>query len=515
MENKKRALISVSDKTDIEYFAKELVKLGFEIISTGGTRKFLEQQQIDVIPIKDIINFDEILESRVKTLHPRIHGAILACRNNETHMQDLLANSIIPIDLVCVNLYPFKKTIENKNISFSEVIEQIDIGGPSMIRSAAKNHKFVTIICESSDFSKIIEEFKLNGDISLDTRQQLAAKAFRHTAKYDSYIANYLTDKFSTPSPESVTLSYDLKQDLRYGENSHQSAKFYTNDNNIKNSVSNINVLQGKELSYNNIQDANAALDIINEFPDKTCLAAIKHMNPCAVAISDTVEKAWDAAYSSDKTSIFGGVVATNGTIDKETSIKMSNIFLEIILAKSFNSDALEILSKKKNLRLIEIKDGHINSHKQITSVKGGVLIQNYDTINTQNINLSLVTGDEISESEKEELIFAQNVVKHVKSNAIVVSQGLQTVGIGIGQTSRIKSAQIALGQCRDKGVKSNLTLASDAFFPFGDIVELAKDYGVTKIVQPGGSVRDQESIDKAIQYGIKMLFTYFRSFKH
>lgn len=504
----KRALISVSDKTNVVEFAKKLIECNYEVISTGGTKLLLEENNILTSSIEDYTHFPEMLDGRVKTLNPYIHGGILYKRGNEIHEKTLEQHNIKAIDLVCVNLYPFK---ENRNNGLEVAIENIDIGGPSMLRSAAKNYKDVLCVVDFKDYDKVIEHIKNNNVAMLN--EKLAAKAFRHTASYDALIAEFLNKEFGVKDPESITLTYDLVKELRYGENNHQVAKFYKNEK-IKNAITSCTQLHGKELSYNNIRDADAAINCLNEF-NTSCVVVVKHMNPCGVGIGDSVDGAYDKAYNADPVSIFGGVVATNGRVELETALKMSKIFLEIIVAPSFSDEALNILCKKKNIRLLKLSNDGVASNLECVSVKGGLLVQQSDDISNYNIDFKTVTKTDVSEKLYEELCFAQSVVKHVKSNAIVITCAGQTVGIGAGQMSRIKSAEIALKQAKGNGYTNDLVLSSDAFFPFDDVVDLAHKYGVVAIIQPGGSINDYMSITKCDELGISMVFTNYRHFKH
>jgi phosphoribosylaminoimidazolecarboxamide formyltransferase / IMP cyclohydrolase len=510
----RQALISVSDKTDIIEFAKKLVENNFEIISTGGTRKVLDDAGIKTKAISEYTGFPEILNGRVKTLHPLVHGGLLALRDNEAHIKEVIDNNIQYIDLVCVNLYPFKKTIEKENSSFDESIEQIDIGGPSMIRSAAKNYKFVTVVTDCLDYDLVINEIELLGDTSQETKKQLSAKAFRLTAQYDAYISNYLTANLGVDFPESLTLTFDFHQSLRYGENPHQKAALYQS-NQSPYSLLQAKILNGKPLSYNNIQDANAAINILKEYVEPTAIG-LKHMNPCGVASSTTIELAYQKAYDCDSVSIFGGIVAVNREVTKELAIEMSKIFLEIVIAPSYKKEALEVLKLKKNLRVLQLDTESQKKDKyQLVSVNGGLLVQDIDDYLVTKNDLLTVTDVLPNKEDIEEMHFAWKVVKHVKSNAIVICKDTQTVGIGAGQMNRIGAAKIALEWAKDHGFNEGLVLASDAFFPFDDVVRLAKKYGVEKIIQPGGSIRDQESIDACNELGIKMVFTKNRHFKH
>lgn len=510
----RRALISVSDKSNIVNFAKELIELNFEIISTGGTKRVLDEAGLKTISIDEITGFPEILNGRVKTLHPKVHGALLSLRDNDLHKKEIAENHIDYIDLVCVNLYPFKETICKQDTTFDQAIEQIDIGGPSMLRSAAKNYRFVTVVTDVDDYDMVVNELKEFGDTTLDTKKQLSAKVFRKTAQYDAYISNYLTSELEIDTPESVTLTYDFHQALRYGENPHQGASLYRSSENSY-SLLNAKILNGKPLSYNNIQDANSAINILKEFNEPT-VVALKHMNPCGVGSADSIGDAFRKAYLSDSVSIFGGIVAANREIDETLALEMNKIFLEIIVAPSYTKEALLVLKKKKNLRvlLLDTKKPNTDS-KQIVSVNGGVLFQNIDEYIVPKNELSCVTDVELTEEDTEELYFAWKVVKHVKSNAIVVTKGTQTVGVGAGQMNRVGAAEIALNWAKKHGHTEDLSLSSDAFFPFDDVVRLAHEYGVTKIIQPGGSIRDKDSIKACNELGIKMVFTGNRHFKH
>ena len=508
-----RALISVSDKTGVVEFAQQLRSLGWEIIATGGTMKLLRDSGLEVINISDVTGFPEICDGRVKTLHPKVHGGLLARRDDESHLAALKENQIEFIDMVCVNLYPFRQTIAKPDVTMEDAIENIDIGGPSMLRSAAKNYKDVTVVCDPIDYAQIIEEIKASGNTTLQTRLQLSAKAYTHTAEYDSMIATYM--RKAAGLNEKLFLEFDLVQGLRYGENPHQQAKFYSSANTGSYSLANAKQLNGKELSYNNIQDANAALCIAREFDEPFCVG-LKHMNPCGAAIGTDVVDAWTKAYEADKVSIFGGIVAVNREVTREAAELMKPIFLEIIMAPSFSEGALEVLCTKKNLRLLQVdmsKDDTVVN--QYVSVNGGLLVQDLDKTTAEVTAEMCVTEAKPSAEQVTDLNFGWRIVKHVKSNAIVVVKDGHTVGVGAGQMNRVGSAEIALKQAQAAGFTEGLVLASDGFFPFDDTVTLAAQYGVTAIVQPGGSVRDEDSIKKANECGITMLCTGKRHFKH
>ena len=510
----KRALISVSDKTNVVEFAKELSNLGYEIISTGGTKKALEEANVQTISIEDVTGFPEILDGRVKTLNPYVHGGLLARRDKEEHMETIKKHNIKPIDLVCVNLYPFKKTVE-KNASLEETIENIDIGGPSMLRSAAKNYNSVTVVVDSADYSKIIEEIKEHGDTTIETRTYLAAKVYRTTANYDAMISAYFAKLTGEEFPEKLSLTYEKEASLRYGENPHQNAALYKGPY-TSYSIVHGKQLQGKELSYNNIQDGNACLNILKEF-NEPCAVGLKHMNPCGVATSTDILSAWDKAYNADSVSIYGGIVAFNREVSKELAqdIIDKKVFLEIIMAPSYSEEALKLLSKKKNCRVMIIDmDSKFVDKKMAITVNGGLLYQDLDLEIYNEEDLKVVTKKSPTEEEMKDLLFAMKCVKHVKSNAILVAKNETTLGVGAGQMNRVGAARIALELAKASGAKS-MVLASDAFFPFDDTITLASEYGVTAVIQPGGSIRDEDSIKKADELGIAMVFTGMRHFKH
>ncbi|WP_062106208.1 bifunctional phosphoribosylaminoimidazolecarboxamide formyltransferase/IMP cyclohydrolase [Bacillus niameyensis] len=509
----KRALISVSDKTGVVEFSKSLVDLGFELLSTGGTKKTLEDNGVPVIGVEEITGFPEILDGRVKTLHPFIHGGLLARRNMEDHMKQLDQQGIKPIDLVCVNLYPFQNTIEKPDVTSEDAIENIDIGGPSMLRAAAKNHEDLTVVVDADDYQKVLEEMRENGDVSNSTKRKLAAKVFRHTAAYDALIAEYMTELVEEEQPERVTFTYELQQNLRYGENPHQGAAFYKRPLGSEFSIANANQLHGKELSYNNIRDADAALQIVKEFNEPAAVA-VKHMNPCGIGIGLTISEAFSKAYEADSTSIFGGIVALNREVDSETARQLHEIFLEIVIAPSFSEEALQILKAKKNIRLLTTSFTGVNrNEKVLTSVEGGLLIQDQDTYTYEEASITVPTKRQPTEEELAALKLGWKVVKHVKSNAIVVVGNDMTLGIGAGQMNRVGAAKIALEQAGERA--QGAVMASDAFFPMSDTVEEAAKAGITAIIQPGGSIRDEDSIKVADEYGIAMVFTGVRHFKH
>lgn len=515
-----RALISVSDKRGVVEFASELVALGWEILSTSGTMKMLREAGLPVTSVSDVTGFPEICDGRVKTLHPKIHGGLLARRDLPDHMKQIADNGIEKIDLVCVNLYPFRETIAKPDVTMEDAVEHIDIGGPSMVRSAAKNWESVTIVVNPEDYATVLAEIKATGDTTRETRLALSAKAYTHTAEYDMAISTYM--RAQAGLPEILFLEFDEKQSLRYGENPHQAAKFYRSKETVPYSLATAVQLGGKELSYNNIQDANAALCIVREFSEPFAVG-LKHMNPCGSAVGTDVVDAWKKAYEGDKTSIFGGIVAFNREVNLEVAKLLKPIFLEIVMAPSFAPDALELLQTKKNLRLLQVDMTPSDKvQKQYVTVNGGLLVQNMD-IETKPATADMcVTKAKPTDAQLADLSFGWRIVKHVKSNAIVVVKDGMTYGIGAGQMNRIGSAEIALKQAKatlaEEGkdiLNEGLVLASDGFFPFDDCVTLAAEYGVKAIVQPGGSIRDADSIAKADESGITMLFTGERHFKH
>ena len=508
-----RALISVSDKRGVVEFARSLRELGWEVIATGGTMKLLRDSGVEVLNISDVTGFPEICDGRVKTLHPKVHGGLLARRDDPEHLRALKENGIGFIDMVCVNLYPFRETIAKPGVKMEDAIENIDIGGPSMLRSAAKNWADVTVVCDPDDYAQILSEIRVSGNTDRATRLKLSAKAYTHTAQYDAMIAAYM--RAQAGLDEKLFLEFDLVQSLRYGENPHQSAKFYREGERTPYSLAFARQLNGKELSYNNIQDANAALSIVREFDAPFCVG-LKHMNPCGAAVGADVADAWTKAYEADKVSIFGGIVATNRTVTREAAELMKPVFLEIIMAPKFDEGALEVLCTKKNLRLLEVDmTPDAGAPKQYVSVNGGLLVQELD-VATKAVTADMcVTERKPTAAQLDDLNFGWRIVKHVKSNAIVVVKEGRTLGVGAGQMNRIGSAEIALKQARAAGFIEGLVLASDGFFPFDDCVTLAADYGVAAIVQPGGSVRDEDSVRKADEKGIAMCFAGERHFKH
>ena len=512
--SKKRALISVSDKTGVVDFARELAAAGVEILSTGGTKSLLEKEGVPVKSVTDVTGFPEILDGRVKTLHPAIHSGLLAIRNSAEHQKQMAQLGLDYIDFVVVNLYPFQQTIAKPDVSWEDAIENIDIGGPTMLRSAAKNHEFVTVIVDAADYGEVLAQLKADGEVQLATKRRLAAKVFRHTAAYDALISDYLSRETGEPLPERLTVTYEKVQDLRYGENPHQKAAFYRKPLAPSGNITTAEQLHGKELSYNNINDANAALAIVREYSEPA-VVAVKHMNPCGVGIGETIEEAYVKAYEADPTSIFGGIVAANRVIDGATAQRLHGIFLEIIIAPDFTAEALEILTQKKNIRLLKLGEtpAKLGATFAITTVDGGMLVQENDVRQLADDELQVVTKRKPTDAELKQLLFAWKVVKHVKSNAIVLANNDMTVGIGAGQMNRVGAAKIAIEQAGE--LATGAVMSSDAFFPMNDTVQLAAAAGVTAIIQPGGSIKDQDSIDLADEKGIAMIFTGVRHFKH
>lgn len=539
MKMKKRALVSVSDKSGVVEFCKGLVENGFEIISTGGTAKALKDAGLNVIGISEITGFPECLDGRVKTLHPNVHAGLLAMRSNREHMAQLEKLNINTIDIVCVNLYPFKATLQ-RGADFAECIENIDIGGPTMIRAAAKNYQDVAVIVDPKDYAKVLGELA-NGGVTLQTKKYLQYKVFAHTAVYDSLISNYLAAQLGITFPDEVTFAYEKAQDMRYGENPQQSAVFYKEQLQKKGSLSTAEQLWGKELSYNNINDANGALELLKEFGDTPAVVACKHANPCGVGTGKDIYEAYMRAYNSDPVSVFGGILAINGTVDEKTASEINKIFIEIVMAPAYTEGALEILKSKKNIRLLKIDDISARRDKTAFDMKkvyGGLLVQQYDeslicgedlslfktkakveTSVLPNGNEKTVYGNGVvtkrvpTKEETEALLFAWKVVKHTKSNAIVIGKNGRTTGIGMGQTNRIWAAQQAIAHAADEAKGS--VMASDAFFPFSDCVEECVKAGITAIIQPGGSIRDKDSVEACDKAGIAMVFVGDRHFKH
>ncbi|WP_213189332.1 bifunctional phosphoribosylaminoimidazolecarboxamide formyltransferase/IMP cyclohydrolase [Cloacibacterium caeni] len=503
---KKRALISVSNKNNLIDFAKFLESKNYELISTGGTFKHLKEAGLNPIQIDEVTNFPEMLDGRVKTLHPKVHGGLLAVRDNEEHMKTVQEHGIELIDMVIVNLYPFFENV-NKEISLEEKVEFIDIGGPSMLRSAAKNFASVTVVTDVEDYAKVQQEISENGDTTIETRKKLAGKVFNLTSAYDAAISQMLLNE---DYPEYLQASYQKVSDLRYGENPHQSAAYYvsTTENGA---MKDFEILGGKELSFNNLRDMDLCWKVVNEFKDEMACCAVKHSTPCGVAIGTTALETYTKTFECDPISIFGGIIGMNYKVDAATAEELNKTFLEIVMATDFDEEALEILRKKKNLRIIKIKNP-VSDKKTWVKIDGGILVQDVD--DQFSTDFKVVTEIQPTEQQEKALLFAQRVVKYVKSNAIVVSNGIQAFGIGGGQVNRIWATEQAISRAKEK-FSGNLVLASDAFFPFRDVVDFCAKEGITAIVQPGGSVKDEDSIAAANEHKIPMMFTGMRHFLH
>lgn len=504
---KKLALISVSDKTKIIDFTAALIKNGYEIVATGNTAKLLKDNNLTVTEISSLTGFPEIFDGRVKTLHPKVFGGILFRRDNAHDITQANENQILPIDIVCVNLYPFVKTISNLNSTLEDIIENIDIGGPSLVRASAKNYKYVSILTNPEQYDSFIDELD-KGEISENTRKKLAVEAFSHTANYDTHIANFLEAEFEEPQ-SYIRINEKLNFTLRYGENPHQSASVFGNFDDY------FEVFHGKEISYNNILDLVSAVELCEDLGEVSC-TIIKHNNPAGAATANTNLEAYNLALKCDPVSSFGGIVAFNREVDAETAEELNKIFLEIVCAPSFSSKALDLLKKKKDRRLVIKKKNILNSSKSFRSIPGGVLAQDSDTILLNESELKFVTDKKPSETELKDLKFAWKVAKHTKSNAIVYVKNNSTLGVGAGQMSRIDSAKIAVMKAKEHGLDlTGSVAASDAFFPFADGLSEIIKYGAVSVIQPGGSVRDQEVIDEANKSNISMVFTGIRHFKH
>ncbi len=516
MAVKKLALVSVSDKTGLADFVKQLDELGFEIVSTGGTARAVEEAGVKVVSVEKLTGFPEILDGRVKTLHPKIHAGILADRSKKEHLEKLEEHGIQPIGLVVVNLYPFKETIANGSVSLKEAVEGIDIGGPSLVRAAAKNHESVAVVTSPGQYASVLEELRKNkGCISMQKRQELAARAFEMTAAYDATISSFLHNRFLPHEkfPLRETFTLEKVKELRYGENWHQKAALYKYP--LASGLVKAEQLNGKEMSFNNYNDANAALSLVQEFNEAGAVI-IKHANPCGVAVAENISDAFKNALECDRTSAFGSVIALNRECDSATAMQVASFFNEVLIAPSFDETAMQVLKKKKNLRILEMPglgEKHFGQSLSLKPICGGVLLQTPDEILLNESELKVVSKKKPSHQEMLDLKFAWAVAKHAKSNAIVLAKGLATVGIGAGQMSRIDSTEIAVkksnGRCKDS------VLASDSFFPFRDNVDLAAKSGITAIIQPGGSIQDKEVIKAANEHGIAMLFTGIRHFNH
>ena len=503
---KKRVLISVSDKSGLTEFAQFLEKNNYQLISTGGTFKHLKDAGLGPIQIDEVTNFPEMLDGRVKTLHPKVHGGLLAVRDNKGHMDTVAEHGIELIDMVVVNLYPFFENA-GKNIPLDEKVEFIDIGGPSMLRSAAKNFKSVTVITNVEDYEKVKSEIETSGDTTLETRKTLAGKVFNLTSAYDAAISKMLLEE---EYPQYLNASYKKVSDLRYGENPHQSAAYYVST--VENgAMKDFEQLGGKELSFNNLRDMDLCWKVVNEFKNEMACCAVKHSTPCGVAIGNTAVETYTKTFECDPVSIFGGIVAMNYKVDAATAEELGKTFLEIVMAVDFEEKALEILRQKKNLRIIKIKNP-VSDKQTWVKIDGGLLVQDCD--NQFSEEIKTVTEKQPTEEQRKALLFAQRVVKYVKSNAIVVSNGTQALGIGGGQVNRIWATQQAVERAKEK-FSGELVLASDAFFPFRDVVDFCAEKGIKAIIQPGGSIKDEESIEAANQHGIPMLLTGTRHFLH
>ena len=514
MTMKKRALVSVSDKTGVVDFCKRLSACGYEIVSTGGTAKALTDAGLPVVGISDVTGFPECLDGRVKTLHPAVHAGLLAIRSNPEHMSQLEKLGINTIDIVVVNLYPFKATISKPGVTFADAVENIDIGGPTMIRAAAKNYQDVAVVVDPRDYERVLSELEAGG-ITLETKKYLQYKVFAHTAVYDSMISNYLAEQLGIRFPESVTFAYEKAQDMRYGENPHQGASYYNEEFIRAGSLSKAKQLWGKELSYNNINDANGALELVKEF-DEPCVVASKHANPCGVGVGENIYEAYIKAYESDPVSVFGGILAINGIVDERTAAEINKIFIEIVIAEGNTPEALAVLKTKKNIRILELPDIRARREESAYDMKkvyGGLLIQDYDETLYDEADVKVVTKRAPTNAERKALLFNWKVVKYTKSNAIVIGKEDRTTGIGMGQTNRIWAAQQAIEHAGEEAKGS--VMASDAFFPFPDCVEECVKAGITAIIQPGGSIRDQLSIDACDEAGIAMIFVGQRHFRH
>lgn len=517
---RKTALISVSDKTGIADFARSLVKLGYHILSTGGTAALLQREGIECQEVADYTGFPEMLDGRVKTLHPRIHAGILARRDLPEHMKALEEHKIDPIDIVCVNLYPFEQTIARPDCTFENAIENIDIGGPSMLRAAAKNHAGVTVVVDPTDYAKVVKEIEETGSVSAATRFALAVKVFAHTARYDGAITNYLTSldaekKRTKHFPDVLNRQWVKQQDLRYGENPHQQGCFYREISVAPGLLAGYTQLQGKELSYNNIADSDAAWEAVRSFAMPACVI-IKHANPCGAAIGVSPAEAYTKAFQTDSKSAFGGIIAFNRPVDGETAAHITKQFAEVVIAPEFTPEAREAFAAKKNLRLLVVALGNAHNDFDFKRVGGGLLVQTPDIQLVKESELRIVTKKQPTSAQIADMMFAWNVVRWVKSNAIVYCHNGMTLGVGAGQMSRVDSARIAAEKAREGGVSLvGSAAASDAFFPFRDGLDVIVDQGATCVIQPGGSIRDQEVIDAANERGIVMAFTGERHFRH
>lgn len=523
----KRALISLSNKLGAEELAKALIEHGVEILSTGGTAKLLKDAGIPVVDVSDHTGFPEIMDGRVKTLHPTIHGGLLGRRDNDAHVKAMDDNDITDIDMLVVNLYPFVETMQGDDPSYENCIENIDIGGPAMIRAAAKNHEFVTVVTDPQDYESIIDCMNNhNGEITYKLRKRLAATAYALTATYDSNIASWFVDQMGDDYgfPRRISFSGNLKQTLRYGENPHQQAALYTVDDSLRPGAARAYQVQGKELSYNNLNDTDAAFELVAEF-DAPTVAIIKHANPCGVASNANITKAYKEALKCDPVSAFGGIIALNKTLDAETAAEITKIFVEVIIAPDISAEAMAIVAKKKNIRVLTTGEmpSHAGTRRMVKRIAGGLLVQDNDAGLITEADLKVVSDRNPTDQEVKDMLFAFRVAKHVKSNAIVYAKDLATVGVGAGQMSRVDSARIAAWKAEAAAKECNLdvaltkgsVVASDAFFPFADGLISAAEAGVTAVIQPGGSIRDDEVIEAANERGLAMVMTGMRHFRH
>ncbi|HAS6863286.1 TPA: bifunctional phosphoribosylaminoimidazolecarboxamide formyltransferase/IMP cyclohydrolase [Vibrio parahaemolyticus] len=523
----RRALISVSDKTGIVEFAQALVERGVDILSTGGTARLLAEQGIAVTEVSDYTGFPEMMDGRVKTLHPKVHGGVLGRRGQDDEV--MAKHGINPIDMVVVNLYPFAETVAKEGCTLADAVENIDIGGPTMVRSAAKNHKDVTIVVNASDYDRVIAEMDANDkSLTLETRFDLAIAAFEHTAAYDGMIANYFGTMVpsygenkegdeESKFPRTFNQQFEKKQDMRYGENSHQAAAFYVEANPQEASVSTARQIQGKALSYNNIADTDAALECVKEFNEPACVI-VKHANPCGVALGKDILEAYNRAYQTDPTSAFGGIIAFNQELDAETATAIvERQFVEVIIAPSVSAEAIEVVAAKKNVRLLECGEWSTKTTGfDVKRVNGGLLVQDRDQGMVSLDDLKVVSKRQPTEEELKDALFCWKVAKYVKSNAIVYAKGDMTIGVGAGQMSRVYSAKIAGIKAADEGLEvAGSVMASDAFFPFRDGIDAAAEAGIKCVIQPGGSMRDDEVIAAADEHGMAMIFTGMRHFRH
>jgi len=516
-----RALISVSEKAGVLEFARALAGYGVEILSTGGTAKLLRDAGVAVKDVSEFTGFPEMLDGRVKTLHPKVHGGILGMRENPAHVTKMQEHGIEPIDMVVVNLYPFEATVAKEDCTMEDAIENIDIGGPTMLRSAAKNNRDVTVIVDHADYAKVLDEMLASGgSVSRETNFRLAVKVYQHTAAYDGAISNWLgarTGEGVAPYPDTMTLQYQLAQGMRYGENPHQSGAFYVEKGSKEASIATARQLQGKELSYNNIGDTDAALECVKQFTEGAACVIVKHANPCGVAVAGNILEAYDLAYKTDPESAFGGIIAFNRELDETTARAIvERQFVEVIIAPKVTEAASEVVSAKKNVRLLECGfwPEHPALRLDFKRVNGGLLVQDADLDLFKE--LKVVTKRAPTDAEMEDLLFTWRVAKFVKSNAIVYGRGNATVGVGAGQMSRVNSARIAAIKAEHAGIPvTGAVMASDAFFPFRDGLDNAAAVGVTAVIQPGGSMRDAEVIAAADEHGIAMVFTAMRHFRH